>query len=145
MSGDAGLSVIATRGGGRSADTDTDTDADAGLNSVVGVNVVDIAAGGVLINATVVEHRRVIDALTVHPNCNHTRIGPNAVDRPRNRDRLSGAGRAASRATGRQNGVSHATRVAIKYDIFNDAYFLATRVFNFHANDFARLNVAGRS
>ena len=143
MSGDASLGVIATRGSGRSADANTD--ANAGLNSVVGVNVVDIAAGGVLINATVVEYRRVINPLTIHANGNHTWIRPNAVDRPRNRDRLSGAGRTASRATGRQNGVSHATRVAIKYDIFNDAYFLATRVFNFHANDFARLNVAGRS
>ena len=143
MSGDAGLGVIATRGSGRSADADTD--ANAGLNSVVGVNVVDIAAGGVLINATVIEHRRVIDALTLNANGDNTWIRPNAVDRPRNRDRLSGAGCAGSRATGRQNGVSHATRVAIKYDIFHDAYFLATRVFNFHPNDFARLNVAGRS
>lgn len=143
MSGNAGLGVIATSGGGRSADADTY--ANAGLNSVIGINIVDPAAGGVLINASVVEHRRVIDALTINANHNDTRIRPNAVYRPWNCDRFGGAGRAPGRATGRQNGVSHATRVAIKYDIFHDAYFLASGVFNFHPNDFARRNITGRS
>src|SRR5205823_6875361 len=113
-------------------------------HAVVRVNVIDVAAGRVLVDPSVIKYWSVVDTLTIDAHCHHTRIGGCAVYRPWHGYSLSccgGSSPTAATSAGRQNGVGQTPCVTIQNDVFDGADLFSVRTFDLHADDFARLHI----
>lgn len=118
------------------------------MHTVVGVNVACVSGGRILVDAVVIVNRSIVDTLAFRADGYITRIVAEAVDAVWNgngfRCRRSGAGvpnAAAAGSAGRKNGVGHAACFTIEHDVFNNADLFAFGIFNFHADDLARLHI----
>jgi hypothetical protein len=108
----------------------------------VGVHVIDVTRTGVLVDARIIEYRRIIDLFLLdargHDSCRRIVT----VNRPRYRHRFRTAGNAAAGAPGCENRVSHAPSVAIENDVFDRADLFPRRAFHGRPDNLARFDVA---
>lgn len=138
-----------------SADADVHTD--RRLNAVVAVNSADVFGAAVFFHAVVIINRRAVDALALHLGGVDGRIIRGGECSPRHCNSFASCARGRSRARtarcagdvvaaiGFENGVSHAARLTIENDVFDDADFGAVCAADLRADDLATLNVAGRA
>jgi hypothetical protein len=110
--------------------------------AIIRVDIVNITSGLVFIDTRVIEYRRVINSVAVNANGQNTHVGRGSIDSPRNGDGFGLPGHASTCSAGGENGVGHATSIAVKYDIFNYTDIFALRRLDLCTDNFARLNVA---
>ncbi len=117
-----------------------DTNSRSLTNAVVAVNISDIIGSGIFVDSRIIEHRRVIDSISIYGHGKRAHVRRRRIDRPGDCDQFSTASRAWSAFGGRKDRISHATCVAVDHNIFNDPYFFALRRFHPCTYEFANLN-----
>jgi len=128
--------------------TQTHADSDCRLDAIVAVDPADVIGTAVFVEVGVIIDRRAVDPLALDrrridgrivgclERCIRHRHGPMRGGRRARRSR------SATAIGGFEDGISHATGVAIENNVLDHTNFGAVRAADFGADDLAALNVA---
>ncbi len=85
--------------------------------------LVAAVAPRIFLDPRVIEHRRVIDAIPINGDCKFANIRCRRICSPWNRNHFAAATNARPASAGGKNSISHAARIAVEHDVFDDANF----------------------